>query len=266
MPRVKGGLCFPEEQDGFGARASVDETTISHVHTLPDPHPHLHQEATMSQLLRYPLAAVLCLPTFAVAAAAEPPTDSELATKIDAAVANTLTRPGAAGISIAVARGDKIIFVKGYGLADVEMNVPVNPDSIFRIGSVTKQFTAAAVMKLVEAGKISLDATIQTYLPDFPEKQWPVTVRHLLTHTSGIWSYTGDEKFMTRDTSLELTQTEMIALFKDKPLEFEPGTKFNYSNSGYYLLGAIVEKASGKPYATYVQEELFGPLDLKHTR
>jgi len=220
----------------------------------------------MARLLRQALAAGLGMTVVAFVASAEPPTDSELAAKIDAAATNTLTRPGAAGISIAVARGDKIIFAKGYGLADVELNVPVNADSIFRIGSVTKQFTAAAVMKLVEEGKISLDATVQTYLPDFPEKQWPVKVRHLLTHTAGVWSYTADEKFMGRDTSLELTPTEMIALFKDKPLEFEPGTKFSYSNSGYYLLGAIVEKVSGKPYATYVQEELFGPLGLAHTR
>jgi CubicO group peptidase (beta-lactamase class C family) len=151
-------------------------------------------------------------------------------------------------------------------MADVELGAPVGADSIFRIGSVTKQFTAAAVMRLVEAGKISLDATVQTYVPDFPVKEWPVTVRHLLTHTSGIWSYTDDEKFMGRDSSLELTPAELVATFADRPLEFEPGTKFRYSNSAYYLLGVVVEKASGKPYASYVQDELFAPLGLSHTR
>jgi D-alanyl-D-alanine carboxypeptidase len=159
-----------------------------------------------------------------------------------------------------------VILAKGYGLADVGLSVPVGADSIFRIGSVTKQFTAAAVMRLVEAGKVSLDATVQTYVPEFPEKQWPVTVRHLLTHTSGVWSYTEDEKFMQRDASLELTPAELIATFADRPLEFEPGTKFRYSNSAYYLLGAVIEKASGKPYASYVRDELFEPLGLSRTR
>lgn len=218
----------------------------------------------MSALLRYVLAAgfAMVIPT----ALAQPPSDSELAEKVDAAVAEALAEPGAAGLSVAVSRAGQVILAKGYGPADAEFSIPLSADSILRIGSVTKQFTAAAVMRLVEAGKVSLDATVQTYVPDFPQKEWPVTVRHLLTHTSGIWSYTDDEKFMGRDSSLELTPTELIATFKDKPLEFEPGTKFNYSNSAYYLLGVVVEKASGKPYAAYVQDELFGPLGLTRTR
>jgi len=216
----------------------------------------------MSGLLRLVLAAVFVAPV----AWAQPPSDSEFALKVDAVVAKVLAEPGAAGLSIAVARADKVILAKGYGMADLELSVPVSTDSIFRIGSVTKQFTSAAVMRLVEEGKVSLDAPVQTYVPDFPVKEWPVTVRHLLTHTSGIWSYTDDTKFMTRDSSLELTPAELIATFADRPLEFEPGTKFNYSNSAYYLLGAVVEGASGKPYARYVQEELFGRLGLAHTR
>lgn len=216
----------------------------------------------MSRLLRHAFAAVFIIPS----ALAQPPSDGELALKVDAVVAQALAEPGAAGLSVAVARGGKVIFAKGYGPADVELSVPVSTDSIFRIGSLTKQFTAAAVMRLVESGKITLDATVQTYVPDFPEKEWPVTVRHLLTHTSGIWSYTEDEKFMGRDSSLELTPADLIATFADRPLEFEPGTKFHYSNSAYYLLGAVVEKASGKPYASYMQDEFFGPLGLSRTR
>lgn len=213
-------------------------------------------------LIRLALIAHFAAPV----ASAQPPSDSELALKVDAIVAKALADPGAVGLSVAVGRDGKVVLAKGYGMADVELSVPVNPESIFRIGSVTKQFTAAAVMRLVEAGKISLDATVQTYVPDFPVKEWPVTVRHLLNHTSGIWSYTEDEKFMERESSLELTPTELIEMFKDRPLEFEPGTRFKYSNSGYYLLGAVVEGASGKPYARYVQEELFGPLGLSGTR
>lgn len=199
-------------------------------------------------------------------AGAEPPTDAQLAEQVDAAAAKVLRQPQAAGLSIAVARSGKVVLAKGYGMADVEWSVPVTAETVFRIGSVTKQFTAAAIMRLVEAGKVSLDATVQTYLPDFPTKQWPVTIRHLLTHTSGIWSYTEDGAFMTRDAGLELTPVELIATFRDKPLEFEPGTRYNYSNSAYYLLGMVVEKVSGKPYGAFVQEEFFSPLGLTRTR
>ncbi|MBL8885774.1 MAG: beta-lactamase family protein [Phycisphaerales bacterium] len=208
-------------------------------------------------------AAVVSIPSFLLAA---PPSVPDLTQKIDAAAAKLLADPAAAGLSIAIARNNEIIFAKAYGKADVEVAVAATPDSIFRIGSVTKQFTAAAIMRLVEQGKINLDAEIQVYLPDFPKKQWPVTIRQILTHTSGIWSYTDDDKFMERDASLELTPTELIACFSEKPLDFEPGTQWNYSNSAYYLLGSVIEKVSAKPYAAFVQDEFFTPLKLTHTR
>ncbi|MBX3388554.1 MAG: beta-lactamase family protein [Phycisphaeraceae bacterium] len=211
--------------------------------------------------LRASLAIVLLSSLTALAA---PPAD--LTQKIDAAATKALAEPGAAAVSVAVARNGEIIFAKAYGLADVELDVPATPDSLFRIGSVTKQFSAAAIMRLVEQGKVSLDAEIQTYLPDFPKKDHPVTIREILTHTSGIWSYTSDGKWMSRDASLELTPTELIATFAEKPLDFEPGTKWHYSNSAYYLLGPIIEKVSGKPYAAFLQDEFFTPLGLKHTR
>ena len=200
-----------------------------------------------------------------IPAAGSPP-DSEVVAKVDALAAKAIASSGAVGLSIAVARGDRVILEKGYGIADVEFAIPVSADSIFRIGSVTKQFSAAAIMLLVEQGKLKLDDPIQKFLPDFPEKEFAVTIRHLLTHTSGIWNYTEDGTFMARDASLELSPTELIATFKDKPLEFEPGTKFHYSNSAYYLLGPIIEKASGKTYAAFVLSELAEPLGLKHTR
>ncbi|MCK6372399.1 MAG: beta-lactamase family protein, partial [Gammaproteobacteria bacterium] len=212
------------------------------------------------------VAASITVAASLLPAHAELPTDAELAARVDAAAIKILSQPRAAGLSIAVGRSGKVILAKGYGMADVEWSVPATADTVFRIGSVTKQFTAAAIVRLVEAGKVSLDATVQTYLPDFPVKQWPVTIRHLLTHTSGMWSYTDDSTFMTRDASLELTPDELIATFKDKPLEFEPGTRYNYSNSAYYLLGTVIEKVSGKPYAAFVQEEFFSPLGLTRTR
>ncbi|MCE9620626.1 MAG: beta-lactamase family protein [Planctomycetes bacterium] len=191
---------------------------------------------------------------------------ADLSAKIDAIAAKALAQPNVAGLSIAVARDGEVIFSKGYGKADLEFAVPTDKETMFRIGSVTKQFTAAAVMKLVEQGKLSLDDTLDKMLPDFPATSKPITLRQILTHTSGIWSYTNDDKFMSRDASLELTPTELVAFFKDHPLDFDPGTKWNYSNSAYYLLGEIVAKAAGKPYAVFVQDELFTPLGLSRTR
>lgn len=190
-------------------------------------------------------------------------TDTELAAKIDAIAAKALTQPSAVGLSIAVARGDQVVFAKGYGKADLETEFDANKDTLFRIGSVTKQFTAAAVMKLVEQGKLSLDDTLASLLPEYPATAKPITVRQLLTHTSGIWSYTNDGKFMSRETMLELKPSEVVATFKDHVPDFEPGTKWRYSNSGYYLLGEIIAKVSGKPYAKFVKDEFFTPLGLR---
>jgi D-alanyl-D-alanine carboxypeptidase len=216
----------------------------------------------MSRLLH---AAVLAL-FLAPVSLAQPPSDDEFRQKVNSTAARVLTQPGAAGFAVTVVRNGEILLEEGFGAAEVEHAVPVRADSIFRIGSVTKQFTAAAVLRLAEQGKLSLDEKVQAYVPDFPEKQWPVTVRHLLTHTSGVWNYTADPTLMRREAAMELTPAEMIARFADRPLDFEPGTKFSYSNSGYYLLGEVIERVSGRPYAAYMQEEFFGPLGLTRTR
>lgn len=191
------------------------------------------------------------------------PSDTDLAVKIDAIAAKALAQPNGVGLSIAVARGEQVVFAKGYGKADLETEFDANKDTLFRIGSVTKQFTAAAIMKLVEQGKLNLDDTLTSLLPDFPATPKPITVRQLLTHTSGLWSYTNDGKFMSRETMLELTPAEVVATFKNHAPDFEPGAKWSYSNSGYYLLGEIVAKVSGKPYAKFVKEEFFTPLGLR---
>lgn len=202
----------------------------------------------------------------AATGAAQTATDPALAAKVDAIAERALAKPNGVGLSIAMAKGDQVVFSKGYGKADLEFDVPVNAQTMLRIGSVTKQFSAAAVMKLVEQGKLSLDDTLDKLLPDYPATAKPVTLRQILQHTSGIWSYTNDGAFMARDASLELTPEQLVATFKDKPLDFDPGTKWSYSNSAYYLVGEIVAKASGRPYAQYVQEELFTPLGLTRTR
>lgn len=212
------------------------------------------------------IVRVLGLLWFGTWTASAAPVPADLAAKVDDIARVELVKPVAVGLSIAVAREGEVLVSRGYGLADLEFEAPMNEQTILRIGSVTKQFTAAAIMKLVEQGALSLDDPLTKMLPDYPAPAQPVTLRQLLTHTSGIWSMTDSDEFMNRDATLELTPAEMLALFKEKPLEFEPGTKWNYSNSGYYLLGEIIARASGRPYARYIQDELFTPLGLERTR
>lgn len=202
----------------------------------------------------------------AMPAAAALVDDASLTGKVDALIAAALKKPGAVGFSVAVARGDKVILAKGYGLADVELNVPANADTMFRIGSVTKQFTATMIMRLIEQNKMSLDDDITTYLPDFPTQGHTVTIRNLLNHTSGIVSYTDIGEEWEKLQPLELSHQQLIDLIKDKPFNFDPGQKWKYNNTGYYLLGMIVEKVTGKTYAECVMTEFFEPLGLMHIR
>ena len=150
--------------------------------------------------------------------------------------------PGAAAL---VARGGEVEFLGASGMANLELDVPLQPDMVFEIGSITKQFTAVAIMMLVEEGVISLDDPMTKFLPDYPEYGDAVTVEHLLTHTSGIVSYTGIPGYMDQEIRKDLTIQGLIDVFKDLPVEFEPGERFAYNNSGYVLLGAIIESASG---------------------
>ena len=155
---------------------------------------------------------------------------------------------------------------KGYGLAEVELSVPIRPDMVFRVGSVTKQFTAACILKLVEQGRMSLSDDLAKYLPDYPTGGRRVTIEQLLTHTSGIKNYTEIPARYPNRLREDWTLSQMIDFFKDEPFDFEPGTKWHYDNSGYVLLGAILEKVTGRAYADLVSEWIFTPLDMKDTR
>ncbi len=162
-----------------------------------------------------------------------------------------------------VAESGKVIYKKGFGLANMEWNIPNTPDTRFRLGSITKQFTAALILQLVQEGKIQLDDPMSKYVPDYPKKIADrVTVHHLLTHTSGIPSYTGLSNFMKDHSRDPYTPVEFLKIFRDLDFEFEPGSKFNYNNSGYFLLGVIIEKVTGKSYAEALQERIFGPLKM----
>ncbi len=192
--------------------------------------------------------------------------DAEVAARVQAAVDRYKARPEFVGLSVAVARGDRVIVDEGVGTADLEWNAPADANTPFRIGSVTKQFTAAAIMKLHEQGKIGLDDSIAKYLPDFDTEGHTVTIRQLLTHTSGIPNYTAQPNFMTKFAPRDLSNDELLAAIKGVPFDFEPGAKWQYSNTNFYLLGMIVAKLSGESYADYMRQAFFDPLGLTHTR
>jgi len=169
------------------------------------------------------------------------------------------------GVAVAVVRYGEVIHRNGYGLANLEWNCAIAPDTVFRLASITKPFTAAAILLLEKQGKLKVDDPITEYLPDYPTQGRTISIAHLLTHTSGIKSYTGLEDFFEKYGRNDLSHEELIALFKDVPLEFEPGERFNYCNSGYYLLGVIIEKLSAMSYGEFVREHIFKPLEMEHS-
>jgi CubicO group peptidase (beta-lactamase class C family) len=172
------------------------------------------------------------------------------------------TEPGTA---VLVMVDGKPVLRKGYGMADVEKGVKVTPDMIFRIASVTKQFTAVAVLQLVQQGKISLDDPITKHLPDFDTRGKTITIENLLTHTSGLFNVTALDDFDSQITR-DLKPIEVANLIAGKPLEFEPGSKFKYSNTNYILLGMLIEKVTGRTYAENLESSIAKPLGLADTR
>jgi CubicO group peptidase (beta-lactamase class C family) len=172
-------------------------------------------------------------------------------------------KPDLPGAAVIVTRNGQVVFRKAYGLANLELNVPVKPEMVFRLCSVTKQFTAAAVMILIEQGKLSLNDDINKFFPDYPTGGRKITVENLLTHTSGVKDYLN--KVWPNRISQEFKPGDLIELFKNDGLEFEPGTRADYSNSNYVLLGAIIEKLAGKDYGQFIEDQIFKPLGMKHS-
>jgi CubicO group peptidase (beta-lactamase class C family) len=168
--------------------------------------------------------------------------------------------------AVLVAENGKVIYKKGFGLANMEWNIPNTPETRFRLGSITKQFTATLILQLVEQGKIKLDGKLSDYLPDYRKDVGEkVTIHQLLTHTSGIPSYTGLPGFIRDVSRNPYTVDEFVKKFASNDLEFEPGSKFSYNNSGYFLLGAIIEKITGRPYEQVIKEKIFEPLGMKNS-
>ncbi|MBM42158.1 MAG: hypothetical protein CL483_09585 [Acidobacteria bacterium] len=191
--------------------------------------------------------------------------DEEVIARTMAVIDWAMDREGAVGLSVALARGGDVLVEEGAGIADLEFGIPADHETAFRIGSLTKQFTAAAIMKLVEQDKLSLDSDISDYLPTFDKGQREITIRQLLNHTSGVPSYTSQPEFFPKGSPLDLTHDELLEFVKGVSFDFEPGKGWNYSNTGYYLLGMIIEAAGERPYPSYVDEELFEPLGLTRT-
>ncbi len=168
--------------------------------------------------------------------------------------------------TVLVAESGKVIFKKGYGLANMEWNIPNEPGTKFRLGSITKQFTSMLIMQLVQEGKVNLDGKMTDYLPDYRKDTGDqVTIHHLLTHTSGIPSYTNSPVFFKEVSRDPYTVDEFIKKFCSGDLEFEPGSRFSYNNSGYFLLGAVIENVTGKTYEKVLKERILDPLGMKNT-
>ncbi len=172
---------------------------------------------------------------------------------------------GEPGAAVIVTDGGKVVYRGARGMANLELGVPLDPDMVFRLGSITKQFTAAAILLLEEQGKLTVGDSITEHLPDYPVHGHTITIEHLLTHTSGIFSYTSIPQYMLSAVRRDLTTEELIGEFKSEEMEFAPGQRWSYSNSGYVLLGAIIEKVSGQSYAEFVKQHIFEPLRLRNS-
>ncbi|NNG25034.1 serine hydrolase [Telluria aromaticivorans] len=207
----------------------------------------------------------LCHPqaAFAQDSARAPLAAQDLASRIDASIAPYF-QADAPGATIIVVKDGKTVLRKAYGMADTGKGVKMAPEMAMRLGSITKQFTSTGILMLAEEGKLALDDDITRHLPGYPTQGKRITIEHLLTHTSGIVSYTSKPGYMTR-MAQDLTVAQMIDSFKNDPLEFEPGSRYRYNNSGYFLLGAIIEKVSGQSYAKFVEQRIFVPLGMAHT-
>jgi CubicO group peptidase (beta-lactamase class C family) len=223
--------------------------------------PDRHSFRTPAALLA--LAAMAVLPSDSTAQSRAP--RARAIATIDSLATAFVAEGPVAGVSVAVVKGRDTILMKGYGLADIENEVPAAAKTVYRIGSITKQFTSAAIMRLVEDGKLSLDDTLGKMLPNVPAPWQGVTLRRLLNHTSGIRSYTGAGPRWLRRRREDMAPDSIVAIVRDDTLDFKPGARWSYNNTGYVLLGMIVERASGKPYATYLEETFYKPLGLTQT-
>ncbi|MGA9507947.1 MAG: serine hydrolase domain-containing protein [Candidatus Sulfotelmatobacter sp.] len=208
------------------------------------------------------LKHVLALALLAAVAAAQQERPADLTAAIDRIARQEMQKQQIPAMTIAVVLDGHIVYSKGFGIADKENGVAANQDTLIRTGSLAKPLTAVAAMTLVEAGKLDLDAPIQKYCPAFPQKEWRITTRELLTHTSGIRHYRGDEVDSTKHYK---NMSDGFAIFAADPLLFQPGAKFSYSTYGYTVVGCVIEGASGEKFYNYLREHVLVPANMTHT-
>jgi CubicO group peptidase (beta-lactamase class C family) len=187
------------------------------------------------------------------------------ADEVDNLIRAEMKRTGIPGLSVAVVRKGRVVKAQGYGYANVELNVKATKDTVYEIGSITKTFTATAVMMLVQEGKLRLDDKIGAYLPVLPKHWEKITIWHLLTHTSGLRAYHSDENWIAYHR-LTHTEAEILQRCAGLPLQFETGTQFGYANTNYFLLGLIIQKISGVSWSIVLSNRIFGPLQMRDTR
>jgi len=205
------------------------------------------------------LLLMLCC-TMVISAKAQ---ENKLTIEFDRIINEELSLNGA-GATVLVSRQGEIIYNKAFGLANVELDVPMETDHVFRIGSITKQFTAIAILQLMEQGKLSLQDEITRFIPDYPLQGAKITIENLLTHTSGIRDYTSMKDTLQRG-KLDFKPEAMIDYFKNQPMRFAPGTRYEYSNSNYFLLGYIIEMITGETYPQYLVNHIFRPLGMNNS-
>jgi CubicO group peptidase (beta-lactamase class C family) len=193
-------------------------------------------------------------------AVAQLPTTEALGDRVDAVAKQLLSRH-TAGVSVAVARDGRVILARGYGMANLEHSVAVTPETVFHIASISKNILAAVILQLVDEGKLQLEDDVTKYVPEAPTLGNHVTVRQLLNHTSGIYSFTSLPDAADNER-LELTHEQVLGLIKDKPFEFEPGSRWRYDNSAFYIAGMVVERVTKQEYGEYVREHVFKPLGM----
>jgi CubicO group peptidase (beta-lactamase class C family) len=209
-------------------------------------------------LVRIPILVAIALGLLGQAPALEPKPDVHLV--INVLAKRALERP-IAGLSIALARSGVVFESRGFGLADVDRQTPVGPRTIFHVDSVSKNIAAAVVLRLVEQGRLSLEDDITKYVPDAPTGGRHVTIRQLLTHTSGLFSFTSVPAAEANE-SRDLSHAQVLDLIRDRPADFAPGASWRYSNTGFYLAGMAVERVTGMSYAAYLREQVFAPLGM----
>lgn len=184
----------------------------------------------------------------------------DLSSRIDQKLEEKFTENGPGAVFLVVKKGD-IIYKKAFGMANLELQVPMETNNVFEIGSMTKQFTAVSILMLMEEGKLQLNDEITKYIPDYPTQGNLITIHHLLNHTSGIKNFTS-VKGLNAIANNDMTPLEVIHFFKNEPMDFTPGEQFKYNNSGYVILGHIIEKTSGMSYADFVERRIFKKLDM----